>query len=120
MLVVPKAHIATLGEVRAEHEPALGRMMGVAARVAAEQGSPDGFRMILNTGRVGRQEVMHMHAIVVLVILVVAEHSFGMWGLLLGVPICFFLYHHFIKGDDEEIARMPIRPRLRKQMVTDA
>ena len=65
VLVVPKVHIATLAEVQAEHEPALGRMMGVAARVAAEQGSPDGFRMILNTGRVGRQEVMHVHAHVV-------------------------------------------------------
>jgi histidine triad (HIT) family protein len=65
VLVVPKVHIATLAEVQAEHEPALGRMMGVAARVATEQGSPDGFRMILNTGRVGRQEVMHVHAHVV-------------------------------------------------------
>ena len=63
---------------------------------------------------------MHMHSIVVLVILVVAEHSFGMWGLLLGVPVCFFLYHHFIKGDDAEIAKMPIRPYLRKRGVTDA
>lgn len=62
VLIVPKVHIETLAEVQAEHEAALGRMMGVAARVAAEQGSPDGFRMIVNTGRVGRQEVMHVHA----------------------------------------------------------
>jgi histidine triad (HIT) family protein len=62
LLVVPKTHIATLADVQNGHEPALGRMMGVAARIAAEQGSPDGFRMIVNTGRVGRQEVMHVHA----------------------------------------------------------
>ena len=62
LLIVPKAHVATLGDAQAGHEPALGRMLGVAARLAAEQGSPDGFRMILNTGRVGRQEVMHVHA----------------------------------------------------------
>lgn len=63
---------------------------------------------------------MHMHPIVVLVILVVAEHSFGMWGLLLGVPVCFFLYHHFIKGDDEAIAKMSIRPSWRKRLVVSA
>jgi histidine triad (HIT) family protein len=62
LLIVPKAHIATLGEAQAGHEPALGRMLGVAARIAAEHGSEDGFRMILNTGRVGRQEVLHVHA----------------------------------------------------------
>lgn len=62
LLIVPKAHIATLVDARAAHEPALGRMLGVAARLATEQGSPDGFRIIVNTGRVGRQEVMHVHA----------------------------------------------------------
>jgi histidine triad (HIT) family protein len=62
LLIVPKAHLATLGEAQAQHEPALGRMLGVAARLAAEQGSPDGFRLIVNTGQVGRQEVMHVHA----------------------------------------------------------
>src|SRR5262245_2709658 len=56
LLIVPKAHVATLAEAGAGYEPAFGRMMGVAARIAAEQGSPDGFRMIVNTGRVGRQE----------------------------------------------------------------
>lgn len=62
LLIVPKAHVASLAEVQAQHEPALGRMIGVAARLAAEQGSPDGFRLIVNSGRVGRQEVMHVHA----------------------------------------------------------
>jgi histidine triad (HIT) family protein len=36
--------------------------MVLAARLAAEQGADDGFRLIVNTGRVGRQEVMHVHA----------------------------------------------------------
>jgi predicted PurR-regulated permease PerM len=52
---------------------------------------------------------MHMHPVLVLVILVVAEHLFGLWGLLLGVPVCFYLYHHWIKGDSLEIAAMPMR-----------
>jgi len=62
LLIVPKAHVASLAQVQPQDEPALGRMVGVAARLAAEQGSEDGFRLIVNSGRVGRQEVMHVHA----------------------------------------------------------
>ena len=39
----------------------LGRIMALAGRLAREQGSPDGFRTIVNTGRIGRQDVMHVH-----------------------------------------------------------
>ncbi|HZR01783.1 MAG TPA: histidine triad nucleotide-binding protein [Burkholderiales bacterium] len=62
VLVIPKAHVDTLANALPEHEAALGRMMAVANRLAAEQGSPEGFRLIVNTGRIGRQEVMHVHA----------------------------------------------------------
>ena len=34
-------------------------------RLAREQGATDGFRVIVNTGRVGRQEVMHLHVHVI-------------------------------------------------------
>ena len=36
-------------------------MLVVAPRIAREQGADDGFRVIVNTGRVGRQEVYHLH-----------------------------------------------------------
>jgi histidine triad (HIT) family protein len=36
-------------------------MLAIANRLATEQGSPDGFRIIINTGRVGHQEVPHLH-----------------------------------------------------------
>lgn len=62
VLVIPKAHIASLADAKQEHEAALGRIMGVAAQLATSCGSPDGFRLIVNTGAVGRQEVMHVHA----------------------------------------------------------
>lgn len=62
VLIIPREHIATLSDARREHEPALGRIMGVAGRLASESGSPDGFRLIVNTGEIGRQEVMHVHA----------------------------------------------------------
>jgi len=35
--------------------------MTTAARLAGEAGCADGFRTIINTGRVGRQEVYHLH-----------------------------------------------------------
>ncbi len=61
VLVVPKRHIGTLDEATAEDCMMLGRLLGVAPRIARENGSPDGFRTIVNNGRIGRQEVMHVH-----------------------------------------------------------
>lgn len=43
---------------------------------------------------------MRMHPIAVLVILLVGEHLFGIWGLLLGVPIAAFVYRYVIRGDE--------------------
>ncbi|THF61688.1 histidine triad nucleotide-binding protein [Pseudothauera rhizosphaerae] len=60
-LVIPKAHIPSMAELSEEHEAIMGRVMTVAGRLAREQGATDGFRTIINTGRVGRQEVYHLH-----------------------------------------------------------
>lgn len=60
-MIIPKRHVASLAEVTGEHAPVLGRMMALAARLAREQGATDGFRTIINTGRVGRQDVYHLH-----------------------------------------------------------
>lgn len=60
-LMVPKAHIVSLAETDDSHAPALGRMLAMAGRLAREQGASDGFRTIINTGRVGLQEVYHLH-----------------------------------------------------------
>lgn len=60
-MIVPKRHIASLAEARPDDAPVLGRMLSLAGRLAREQGSPDGFRSVINTGRVGRQDVMHVH-----------------------------------------------------------
>lgn len=65
LLVVPKRHIASLATVGDADVAVLGRMLAVANRLAVEQGSPDGFRVIINTGRVGQQEVQHLHAHIV-------------------------------------------------------
>ena len=36
-------------------------MLALAPVLAREQGAADGFRTIINTGRVGQQEVQHIH-----------------------------------------------------------
>lgn len=60
-LMIPKAHVATLYDCDSTQAPALGKIMTLAGRLAREQGAADGFRSIVNTGRVGRQEVYHVH-----------------------------------------------------------
>ena len=60
-LLIPKIHVATLYEVEPVHQRALGKMLACAGRLAREQGAGDGFRTIINTGRVGLQEVYHVH-----------------------------------------------------------
>jgi histidine triad (HIT) family protein len=61
VLVIPKKHIASLATVTADDAPLLGKMLATANGIASAQGSPDGFRIIINTGRVGQQEVPHLH-----------------------------------------------------------
>ncbi len=39
----------------------LGKMLLLAPKLAKEQGCEDGFRVVINTGRVGGQEVFHLH-----------------------------------------------------------
>ena len=60
-LIIPKLHIASLMEAEQQHAAVLGKMLVLSGRLAREQGLPDGFRSIINTGRIGRQEVYHLH-----------------------------------------------------------
>jgi histidine triad (HIT) family protein len=61
ILVIPKKHIESLAHVAEADTPVLGKMLAIANKLATEQGSPDGFRIIINTGRIGHQEVPHLH-----------------------------------------------------------
>lgn len=60
-LIIPKVHVETLYDADLAHQQVLGKMLGMAGRLAREQGLTDGFRTIVNTGRIGRQEVYHLH-----------------------------------------------------------
>lgn len=64
-LIIPKEHIASLAQAGPEHAPLLGRIMALAPALAAEQGCEPypggGFRVVVNTGAHGGQEVHHLH-----------------------------------------------------------
>lgn len=61
VLIIPKTHVASLDECTTEHERVLGKMLALAPRLAREHGANKGFRVIINTGPVGLQEVYHLH-----------------------------------------------------------
>ena len=64
-LMVPKVHVPSLAHAQPEHAGLLGRMLLLAPRLALEQGCtpyPDGgFRVVVNTGVQGGQEIHHLH-----------------------------------------------------------
>ncbi|UZD55414.1 histidine triad nucleotide-binding protein [Caldimonas aquatica] len=60
-LLIPKVHVPSLQEVGPEHEALLGRMLALAPRLARENGADNGFRVVVNTGPDGGQEVYHLH-----------------------------------------------------------
>ncbi len=64
-MLIPKLHIASLVEVEEKHRDLLGKIMLLVPRLAKEQGCTDGFRAIINTGRVGGQDVYHLHTHVI-------------------------------------------------------
>lgn len=62
ILIVPNEAIPTLADVSAADEPVLGRMLRVAADLAAEEGvAENGYRVMINCRDHGGQEVYHLH-----------------------------------------------------------
>jgi len=60
-LIIPKLHLPSMYEANMAHHQALGKMLALAGELARKEGATDGFRTIINTGRVGHQEVYHVH-----------------------------------------------------------
>lgn len=60
ILVIPKAHIATLNDLE---EPLLaGQLLQAVAKIAQQEGIADtGYRTVINCNRHGGQEVYHLH-----------------------------------------------------------
>lgn len=64
-LMIPKMHIPSMAQLGAEHTTLLGRMMLLAPQLALQEGCnpypAGGFRILINTGAEGRQDVQHLH-----------------------------------------------------------
>ncbi len=71
LLIIPKRHIPTLSHCNDDDAALLGEMMALIPRLArengiavtgAEDGAPHGgFRVVVNTGPDGKQDVYHLH-----------------------------------------------------------
>ena len=60
VLVIPKEHIVSLMEATKEHRSLMGDMIFLAKNVANKQGL-SGYKILMNVGKDGGQEVDHMH-----------------------------------------------------------
>jgi len=60
-MIIPKQHIASLDEADMSHQMVLGKIFAKMGELARGQGLTEGFRTIINTGKIGRQEVYHLH-----------------------------------------------------------
>jgi histidine triad (HIT) family protein len=62
LLIVPNKHVASVNELTMDDEQTTGRMLSVARQLAEQENvRDDGFRLIINTGAHGGQEVHHLH-----------------------------------------------------------
>ena len=63
---------------------------------------------ILNPKILG--DMLHLHPVMVLAILAIGEHFFGVWGLLLGVPVIVYILRFVILDEGIPGIIEPIRP----------
>ena len=61
ILVCPRKHWVTLGDVKSEESALLGRLFQVAAKLAADKGVSRGYRTVVNNGTDAGQSVDHLH-----------------------------------------------------------
>ena len=60
-LIIPKRHIESLLTTTADDVDILGKIMTKVPELAREQGLAAGFKTGINTGKLGGQEVYHLH-----------------------------------------------------------
>ena len=62
VLIIPRAHIATLNDLSSEHDTLVGEMVRRGAALAADRGyAQDGFRTVFNCNSHAGQTVFHIH-----------------------------------------------------------
>lgn len=61
VLIIPKEHIASAAEINKSNSAVVAHIFEVAAKIAAEKGLKDGFRIVNNCGDSAGQSVKHLH-----------------------------------------------------------
>ncbi len=62
LLIIPNKHIHSLNEIGETDGPILAHMLFIARDLAKEHGvHEDGYRLMTNIGKNGRQTVFHLH-----------------------------------------------------------
>ena len=61
LLLIPKRHVPSMAEITEADAPMLGRMMAMIPRLMLDNGVTNGFRIMVNSGKDGLQEVPHLH-----------------------------------------------------------
>lgn len=62
ILLIPRKHLSSLNDISADDKTLLGHIQMVVAQIAREQNiAVDGYRLVINCGPMGGQEVMHLH-----------------------------------------------------------
>jgi histidine triad (HIT) family protein len=61
LLLIPRDHIPTVLDLRADHAALLGRIFATANRLALDRGLESGFRVVVNNGPDGGQTIEHLH-----------------------------------------------------------
>lgn len=61
LLLIPKQHISSLADAKAEDTVLLGQLLSKVPQLAKEHGLAAGFKTQINTGVAGGQEVFHLH-----------------------------------------------------------
>lgn len=62
ILIVPSKVIPTVNDITPADEALVGHMLVVAGQIAQQEGiAADGYRLIINCGQNGQQEVFHLH-----------------------------------------------------------
>ena len=61
ILVIPKAHIGSVAQITAENSAVVAHIFEVIAKVAAQEGLSEGYRVVSNCGDHAGQTVHHLH-----------------------------------------------------------
>ena len=61
VLVIPRKEIVSIDHIQSDDQPLLGHIWSVIPTIAKQLGLDNGYRVVVNCGQEGGQEVPHLH-----------------------------------------------------------